>query len=78
MKPINIKVKIEHSKSIYAWNILSMSTGTKYKIAIIPYSQNNKKGNGFLNIKAKAEALEHAEWICFCFNFKNVNEIKTM
>ena len=77
MKPINIKVKIKHSKSIHAWNIVSMlSTGTKYKIAIIPYYQNDKRGNDVLIIKAKAEALEHAEWICFCFN--NVNEIKTM
>ena len=59
-------VKIKHSQSKSAWNIIGTRLGYKYKIAIIPYL---KLGNNeIFDTRSKADALKHAEFICFCFN----------
>jgi hypothetical protein len=82
MENPKIKVKIKHSESKHAWNIIgSGGYGGKYKIARIPYCQINKEGLDICwgdtqdegdwaihNTRQKSEALNHAEWIVFCFN----------
>jgi hypothetical protein len=61
----NIKTKVVHSQSKSAWNVIGMSLGAKHKIAIIPYLVT---GDKVTDEKEKSEALEHAEFISFCFN----------
>lgn len=73
MENPNIKVKIKHSESKKAWNIIGTMPGEKYKIARIPYHEENGEGWEMYNTRQKAEALKHAEFIVFCFN--NSNEI---
>jgi hypothetical protein len=69
MENPKIKVKIKHSESKHAWNIIgSGGYGGKYKIARIPYYQEDKEGWEIYNTRQKSEALNHAEWIVFCFN----------
>ena len=60
MKNPETKTKIVHSKNNAAWNIIAVSLGKKHKIAVLPYI----KGSEF----AKQEALQHAEFISYCFN----------
>lgn len=71
-----MEVKIKHSESKTAWNIIGTIPGGKYKIARIPYHQDDKKGMEMYNTKQKVEALEHAEFIMFCFN--NENKIRSL
>lgn len=47
-----MKTKVVHSESKDAWNIVSDTIGTKYKI-----------GNAVLDTKNKSEALRHALFI---------------
>jgi hypothetical protein len=65
MKNPNIKTKVVHSKDNAAWNIVGTKLGGKYKIAIVPYTPS-------LDVEvideAREEALNHAEFISFCFN----------
>lgn len=68
MENPKINVKIKHSESKNAWNIIGTMPGKKYKIARIPYHQEEKEGWEMYNTRQKAEALKHAEWISFCFN----------
>lgn len=68
MKDPNIKVEIKHSQSKNAWNVIGTIPGCKYKIARVPYHQDSKEGMEMYNTRQKNEALEHAEFICFCFN----------
>tara|TARA_R110000782_G_scaffold155934_1_gene248111 strand:+ start:420 stop:773 length:354 start_codon:yes stop_codon:yes gene_type:complete len=68
MENPKIKVKIKHSESKHAWNIIGTMAGAKYKIARIPYCQEDKEGWEIYNTRQKSEALNQAEWIVFCFN----------
>jgi hypothetical protein len=63
-------VKIKHSESKNAWNIIGNIAGGKYKIARIPYQQDNNKGMEMYNTRKKADALNDAEFISFCLNNK--------
>lgn len=66
MKHPNLKTKVKHSESKDAWNVIGDIAGGKYKIARVPYY--TREGNEILNTREKAEALEHAIFISFCFN----------
>lgn len=66
MKDPNLKVDIKHSESKTAWNIVGMELGKKHKIARIPYVLC---GNEELDTMAKSEALHHAQFIEYCFNY---------
>lgn len=68
MKDPKIKVKVKHSESKTAWNIIGTMLGDKYKIARIPYVK--EEGNDWEkhNTKQKEKALNQAEFIAYCFN----------
>lgn len=70
MKNPNIKTEVVHSLSKSAWNVISTKVGQTYKIARIPYLLYDDK---ILSTRNKAEALERANFISYCFN--NSNEI---
>jgi intein-encoded DNA endonuclease-like protein len=63
-----IKTKVVHSQSKSAWNVIGTTLGAKYKIARVPYVQG-------INGERK-EALDHAEFISWCFN--NADEINNI
>lgn len=71
MKNPNIKTRLVHSKTKPAWNVVGETLGGKYKIARVPYTVISY--DELLSTKQKHEALEHAEFISYCFN--NSNEI---
>lgn len=60
-----IKTKVVNSQSKDAWNIVSTELGSKYKIARVPYILI---GDEKIDTFNKCEALEHAEFISYCFN----------
>lgn len=62
----SIEVKVVHSQSKSAWNVIGTFPGQKYKIARIPYLivENSE----ILTTQNKNEALEHALFISECFN----------
>lgn len=66
MKNPKIKTQVVHSKSKSAWNVIGTGLGDKYKIARVPYLAET--GNAIIDAREKAEALEHATFISFCFN----------
>ena len=66
MENPKIDVKIKHSESKNAWNIIGTRPGAKYKIARVPYLKVDD--SEILTTRNKAKALKHAEWISFCFN----------
>lgn len=66
MNDPNIKTEVVHSKSKDAWNVIGTSLGIKYKIARVPYLVLSN--NDILTTRNKAEALEHAMFINYCFN----------
>ena len=68
MENPNIKVKIKHSESKTAWNIIGLKAGAKYKIARVPYYKSEGEDMEIYNTRQKVEALKHAEFIAFCFN----------
>jgi hypothetical protein len=55
------KVRVVHSETKNAWNIVGTILGGKYKWARIPYEQY--KGNESLSTKEKFDALLLAEFI---------------
>lgn len=61
----NIKVKIVHSQTKSAWNIVGETLAGKYKIARVPYIPVCLDGT---NDRERKEAYEHAEFIAYCFN----------
>jgi len=65
MKAFNQKVKVQHSFSKSAWNIVGTSLGHKYKIARFPYFTFD---NIDLTTKERTEAFNHAQ---FCANAIN-------
>jgi hypothetical protein len=65
MENPNIEVKVVHSQSKSAWNIIGTKLGGKYKIARIPYQF---AGDEELNTRYRLEAFNHAEFIAYCFN----------
>lgn len=67
------KTQVVHSKSKQAFNVIGTELGRKYKIARCPYI---KTGDEIIDTREKAEALEIAEFISFCFN--NSNKIATL
>lgn len=69
MKHPNLRTEVKHSESKNAWNVIGVIPGYKYKIARIPYSK--VKDNEILTTRNKLEALEHAEFITYCFNNPN-------
>ena len=67
--PLKTNVKVVHSKTKSAWNIIGTKLGCKYKIARIPYlvleqGENMEK----INTKEKAEALEIAQYLANALN----------
>lgn len=66
MNDPKIKVKVIHSSSKNAWNIVGRELGKKWKIARIPYDEI--KDCPIFSTKLKAEALNQAEFIAYCFN----------
>jgi hypothetical protein len=73
MKVPNIKTKVVHSKSESAWNIIGTTLGAKYKIARVPYVAVSDPEVTDLN---RNEALEHAEYISYCFNHSDMISIR--
>lgn len=69
MKDLKIKTKVVHSLSKDAWNIVSTTLTSKYKIARIPYIV--LEHNDELNIKYKNEAKDIAEFISLSFNMSS-------
>lgn len=67
----NIKVKVIHSRSKFAWNIVGTVLGLKYKIARIPYIIDKRLPDE-LNRRAVDEAKEHADFIAKCFNHSDI------
>ena len=65
MKDPNIKVKVVHSQSKPAWNIVGTTLGCKYKIAQVPYLPSDDIRLHEMNM---VEAHEHASFISDCFN----------
>jgi len=68
MKHPRLETKVKHSESKNAWNVIGDVCGGKYKIARVPYNQLESKDSEIYNTREKAEALEHAMFISFCFN----------
>lgn len=66
MKDPKITTKVKHSESKNAWNVIGARAGGKYKIARVPYLVIDD--SEITNTREKAEALEHAMFISFCFN----------
>lgn len=62
----NEKTDVRHSKSQDAWNVVGTQLGRKYKIARVPYVV--VRDSEILTTRNKAEALEHAMYISYCFN----------
>jgi len=69
MRNPNIKVKVIHSQSKSAWNVIGDQLGGKYKIARVPYVVNE---NEMFNTNQRTEAFEHAKFIAYCFNHSNL------
>lgn len=74
MEHPNIKTKVKHSESKSAWNVVGAQTGCKYKIARVPYDKI--EGDEITTTRNKAEALEHAMFIRFCFNNTSLIDFK--
>lgn len=68
------KTKVVHSQSKYAWNVIGDVAGGKYKIARVPYQNEDSKEYETLNVKWKYEALKIAEFISDAFN-KSDNDL---
>ena len=62
----NIKTEVKHSQSKTAWNVVSCIPGSKYKIARVPYLAADD--DEIITTRNKAEALEHALYISWCFS----------
>jgi hypothetical protein len=63
-----IKTQVVHSQSKHAWNVVGTSLGLKYKICRVPYHYVDEEGYNNLNERNKQEALDHANFIAYCFN----------
>ena len=57
--------EVKHSESKNAWNVIGTDWGRKYKIARVPYEL--VECSEILTTRNKAEALEHAMFISWCF-----------
>jgi ribosomal protein L20A (L18A) len=57
--------EVKHSQSKNAWNVVGTDLGGKYKIARVPYQV--VEGSEIITTRNKAEALEHAMYISWCF-----------
>lgn len=68
IKDPNIKTRIVHSQSKSAWNVIGDVLGGKYKIARVPYLVSNDE---IFNERNRLEALQHAQFISYCFNNSN-------
>ena len=69
--PLKYNVKIKHSESKNAWNIIGTMPGSKYKIARIPYNVLSDKDTEYAeiyNTREKAEALKIAQYIVNAIN----------
>lgn len=66
IKDPNTKTQVVHSRTKSTWNVIGVESWcSKYKIARIPYITGV---NDVLDSKNRLEALEHAEFISYCFN----------
>jgi len=65
MKNPKIKTRVVHSQTKSAWNVVGESLGCKYKIARVPYFVTE---DDVISERNRKEALEHAEFISYCFN----------
>lgn len=65
IKDPNMKTMVVHSQSKSAWNVVSVRTGDKYKIARVPYLVINDEKIDSIN---RGQAFEHAKFISYCFN----------
>lgn len=69
MKHPQLITKVQHSESKDAWNVVGIVPGCKYKIARCPY--NVMEGGDYAeqnNTTEKWDALQHANFISYCFN----------
>jgi hypothetical protein len=64
----SIETKVVHSQTKPAWNIIGETLGCKYKIARVPYYISEGNESEVINTHNKAEALQHAIFISYCFN----------
>jgi len=65
MKDPEIETRVQHSQKNSAWNIVGSTFGGKYKIARVPYIVLDSVE---LTSRNRLEALQHAEFISYCFN----------
>jgi len=65
MKNPGIKTRVVHSETKSNYNVICLKLGKKYKICRVPYLVSD---NEQLTEIERKEALEHAEFISFCFN----------
>jgi hypothetical protein len=70
MKNRKIKTKVIHSQSKNAYNVVSETLGTTYKVARCPYVvvDNVDIDTTLINMKNRLEAFDNAVFISFCFN----------
>ena len=64
---MNDIVRVVHSESKTAWNIIGTIAGSKYKWARVPYLNDDGFSEDF-NTKQKAKALHLAEFIASQIN----------
>lgn len=69
IKDPNANVKVVHSETKSAWNIVGTKTGGKFKIARVPYQTFDKEEDTNESMK---EAFEHAKFIELCFNHSSI------
>ena len=65
MKNPKIKTIVVHSQSKAAWNVVGKTLGGKHKVARVPYIVVSDE---IISGRERQEALEHAEFIAYCFN----------
>ena len=69
MKDPNINTEVKHSESKSAWNVVGTRLGGKHKIARVPYLiLKEGEYSEMHNTREKAEALDYALFISYCFN----------
>ena len=62
------KTKVVHSETKDAWNVIGTMLGNKYKIARVPYYEEDSDNFKVANAAWKKEAEKDAKFISECFN----------
>jgi hypothetical protein len=69
---LKITTEVKHSLSKDAWNVVGTNCGLKHKIARVPYQVI--ESSQIITTRNKAEALEHAMFISWCFcNYEKIS-----